>query len=292
MKKLAKYFSAIMATIFKFLPWVFNKLCAHMFAFLWLDVFGIRKKVVFQNLDVAFADLTLMKKNELMRKSLVSLARSFFDVLKIPSINDDWIGKNVLFHGVENVPQDKGCLFLSLHLGSGDLGAAVVSRKVKPLSLISKRFKNQFLDQFWFSLRTQSKTEFIDAHAKNNAFEILKALKNKRGVVFVLDQFMGKPYGIETQFFGRTTGTAYGLALFAQKTKASVVPLFTYWDNNNKLNIEFGKVIELSDLINENSDQNIVNRNITNRFNLVLESIIRQYPEQWMWVHRRWKDFE
>ena len=69
---------------------------------------------------------------------------------------------------------------------------------------------------------------------KNNAFQILGDLKQKRGVTFVLDQFMGMPYGVESRFFGVTTGTAYGLALFAKKTCKPVYPLYTYWSNTGK----------------------------------------------------------
>jgi Kdo2-lipid IVA lauroyltransferase/acyltransferase len=164
------------------------------------------------------------------------------------------------------------------------------SAKVKPLSLISKRFSSAFLDEFWFALRTKSKTEFIDAHGKNNAFDILKALKKNRGVVFVVDQFMGKPFGVESKFFGHTTGTAYGLALFAQKTKAPVLPLSTFWGSDGRLNVAIGPVIDFSDIITDDKDKN--NVLMTNRVNDVVADIIRKNPAQWMWVHRRWKVFE
>ena len=127
---------------------------------------------------------------------------------------------------------------------------------------------------------------FINAHAKNNAFEILAAIKKNRGVVFVLDQFMGRPYGVESQFFGVTTGTAYGLALFVKKTQKPVYPLYTYWDVDDKLHICIDEAIDLSAELSENSEV------ITNKFNQALERIIIKHPEHWMWVHRRWKTFE
>lgn len=292
MRKLGHYFSVLIGFIFRFLPWNMNKLMASVLAFIWVDVLKLRQKVVYQNLDLAFKNqLTDSQKKELMKQSLFYLCRSFFDIMKIPSLNEKWISENVIFHGVDHFDNKTGCLFLTLHLGSGDLAAAVMSEKVIPLSLISKRFRNKFIDQFWFTLRGHSKTQFIDAHSKNNAFEILKALKQNKGVVFVLDQFMGKPYGIATEFFGQTTGTAYGLALFAQKTKAPVVPLYTYWDKQDKLNICFEKPVKVI-MNDENLEQEEINRRMTNEFNNVLENIIRRHPEQWMWVHRRWKKFE
>lgn len=292
MRKFGHYFSLLTGFFFKYMPWQLNEVLAIFLSYLWVDVLKLRRQVVFDNFEIAFPQkLSIQQKQELMRKNLFYLCRSFFDIMKIPSLNNKWIDENVIYHGLENVTQDKGQLFLTLHLGSGDLVAAIISDKIVPLSLISKRFKNAFVDQFWFSLRGQSKTQFIDAHGKNNAFEILKALKNKRAVVFVLDQFMGKPYGIETEFFGQTTGTAYGLSLFAQKTKAPVVPLYTYWDEQKKLHICFEKPIETT-LSSLDLGQDDINREMTNQYNRVLEDIIRKHPNQWMWVHRRWKKFE
>lgn len=289
MRKLARFFSALFAFILSFLPWAFNIAVARVLTWIWVDLLGLRKKVVYNNIDIAFPGTNEVTKKKWMRQSIFVLARNFVDVARIPYLSNEWISRNVVIHGQENVPKDQGFFFMSLHLGSGDLAAAIISEKIIPLSLISKRFTNEFADEFWFSLRTKSKTEFIDAHAKNNAFEILKALRLKRAVVFVLDQFMGKPYGIESEFFGKKTGTAYGLALFSLKTKAPVLPLYTYWDDNCKLHIVVGKQIIIDDVPTEDKDK--AQQIITNRFNACLEDIIRQHPDQWMWVHRRWKDF-
>ena len=109
-------------------------------------------------------------------------------------------------------------------------------------------------------------------------------------MTFVMDQFMGQPFGVETKFFGKTTGTAYGLALFAMKTKAPVIPLYTRWDVSQKLHIYFDAPVDLSPYITEDIEENKVT--ITSHFNSILEKIIAQYPEDWMWIHRRWKTFE
>lgn len=292
MIKFYRSLSAVFSFFFNLLPWIFNVWLGQLFAFIWVDIFNIRKKVVFDNIELAFPGTDIKIKKQWMKQSLFVLARSFFDVLRIPYLSERWISKNMNFIGLENLEpyQNSGILFMSLHMASGDLAGSAFSSKAKPLSLITKRFSNKFVDEFWFSMRSKSKTEFIDAHGKNNAFEILKALKRHRGVVFVVDQFMGKPYGIESDFFGHKTGTAYGLALFAQKTKAPVMPLSTFWSKDGKLNIQVGPAIDFSDLITDDKDKNHLR--LTNRFNKVIEDIIRKNPAQWMWVHRRWKDFE
>lgn len=290
MEKSGNLFSRVVAFLWNCLPWKMNLYFAQMLAFIWLDLLRIRREVIYGNIEKVFPGISDDKKQVIAKKSMVALCRSFFDVIRIPYLNDEWINKNVVFENPEIFAkirdQQEGLFFLSLHLGSGDLAAAVVSRRYKPITIISKRFVNQFLDAFWFGLRERSQTLFINAHAKNNAFEILSALKKKRGVAFVLDQFMGKPFGAETQFFGITTGTAYGLALFSKKTERPVYPLYTYWDETNKLHVVVDEAIDLSRELSE------TNEVITNKFNSVLEKIILKHPEHWMWVHKRWKTFE
>ena len=290
MRQFASCFSFILAAVFHSCPSIIKAAAIETLAFIWVDLFQIRKSVVYANLDLAFPDLTIDQRKVIYKKSIKTLARSFFEVIQIPYLTDSWIEKNVIFHGLENIDPSKSILFLTLHIGSGDLGAAVISRKIMPISLISKRFRNTFIDEFWFSLRGRSQTEFINAHGKQNAFEILKALKKNHGVIFVLDQFMGKPYGVETNFFGHKTGTAYGLALFAAKTERPVVPLYTYWGEDQKMHIVFKPAVDLSVFQNDNSEDKY--QKMTQKFNKDIEDIIRSRPEQWMWVHRRWKDFE
>jgi Kdo2-lipid IVA lauroyltransferase/acyltransferase len=289
LRKFAKVFSLFIGTIWGFFPKEINILFGNFLAFLWFDLFRIRRQVILDNIGIAFPQKSHAEKVAIGRESMQVLCRSFFDVMLIPSLNDVWVQKNVVFEGREIVDRysDKGgVLFLTLHMGSGDLAAAAISQSVIPCSLISKRFRSSFLDEFWFSLRGRAKTEFIDAHSQRNAFEILSALKKRRGVVFVLDQFMGKPYGVETEFFGRKTGTAYGLALFAKKTERPVIPVYTYWGEKGQLHIKFSEPIATTPDLSETNEE------MTNKFNRALEKIIMQHPGGWMWVHRRWKTFE
>lgn len=261
--------------------------------FLWFDVFGFRKEIIFSNLDIAFPQMSTNEKVRIGRESVYQLGYNFAEFFLIPSLTPDWVDKNVALEGWENVEnakaQGKGMFFLTLHLGNGDLGANVVVMKGQPLKIITKVFKTKWFNDLWFSVRGAKGVEYIDAHSPNNAFEILKALKRNEGVVFVLDQYMGKPYGIKTKFFGKETGTAYGLALFAQKAKSPVLPIYTYEGPDQKLHIVIEPPIDFQDCLVADKDETILK--LTQRFCEKTEDIIRKHPEQWMWVHRRWKDF-
>jgi KDO2-lipid IV(A) lauroyltransferase len=103
---------------------------------------------------------------------------------------------------------------------------------------------------------------------------------------------MGKPYGVRTSFFGKPAGTAYGLALFHMKTKSPVVPVYTYEGQDGKIHIIVESPVKSEVQSKEQEEvqtreQTLVE--LTQRYTDKLESIVRRYPEHWMWVHRRWK---
>lgn len=214
------------------------------------------------------------------------------EILQIPQLNARNVDEKLVFEGEEHYAaaqaKGKGVLLLSLHLGNGDLGITGLSLKSYPLHLISKKFKTAWVNRLWFGLREMKGTKFIDPHGRETAFQILKALKAGEGVVFVIDQFMGRPYGIPTTFFGVPTATAYGLALFATKTRAPVLPAYTYRDSELKLHVAFGPEIPFEEV----ADKDLQMLRMTQKYNEVLEALILKHPEQWMWVHRRWKRWE
>jgi len=261
-------------------------------AWLWFDVFRIRRWTVLRNLTIAFPEKSHSERLGLARQSMRYLCYNFFEFCMLPRMTKSWVDQNIIFHGLDiyaqAVAQKKGVLLLSLHIGNGDFGIATLALLNLRMNLISKRFKNAFLNQFWFGVREALGTRFLEAHGPSLPFDILKACKANQSVVFVIDQFMGKPYGISSRFFGRKTGTAYGLALFAMKTKAPVLPVYTYRDEHFKTHVFFDPPISWQ----ANEDKDLQISQMTQRYNDEVERIVRKKPEQWMWVHRRWKKWE
>jgi KDO2-lipid IV(A) lauroyltransferase len=293
MRLLAKFFINIFVFVASLMPRRMLRSCGTWVGFLWFDVFRLRRKIVLDNIRIALPEIPKDQATEIGRQSVYMLGRNLTELFQIPSMNEEWIEKNVVIEGLsyleEAKKQGKGVLILTLHLGNGDIAANVVTMKALPIHMITKRFKSKWLDDLWFSIRGAQGVKYIDAHGQSNAFDILKALRKNAGVVFVLDQFMGRPFGIASTFFGRTTGTAYGLALFSQKTQAPVIPIYTFEGSDKKLHVVIEPAIDTSEGVVEDRDKTLLI--LTERFNRKLEEIIRKHPEQWMWVHRRWKDF-
>lgn len=291
MKSLLAQFGKILSSLLQRIPAPLSWGVARLLAFLIFDVFRFRRKVILANINVVFPNLIQSAKIKLGRESMARLFYSLYEFCLFPVIDDRWISENVEFRGLENLTEayskDRGVLLLSLHLGHGDLAISMLAHKGFPLYVISKHFKSKWLNDFWFGTRQRFGAHFIDPHGRQTSFDILKALKNKGGVIFVLDQYMGPPYGLETTFFGVKTGTAYGLSLFASKTKAPVIPVWAYRDERGKTIIEAGREVPLVE--KDSREETLLAT--TQNYNSVLEELIRQQPQDWMWLHRRWKKF-
>ncbi len=275
-------------------PRKLRRACGAFLGVLWFDVLRFRRKIVLDNLDIAFPELDRAQKIKIGRKSVYNLGANFVDVFILPFINDAWAKENAVIEGRENldeaIAQGKGVYVLSMHLGNGDFAGSLITMMGYELYLISKFFKTQWFNDIWFGLRRSRGIQFIEPHGAETAFKILKAIKKKALVVFVLDQFMGKPFGIATRFFGRETGTAYGLALFYLKTRSPVVPIYAFEGNDNKIHVRFEKQLELESHITGDKERDL--QTLTQLFSDQIEECVRRYPDQWMWVHRRWKKFE
>lgn len=260
----------------------------------WFDILRIRRKDIMEHLAIAFPEMSYADKVKLGRQSLVLTAANLADLFIIPYINQSWLDKYVIYEGVEHVENaledGKGILMLGMHLGNGDLAANLIAMRNWPIYLITKFFKNKSVNDIWFSVRGAQGVNYIEPHGERTPFQILKALKANGLVVFVIDQFMGKPYGIETTFFGRSTGTAQGLALFYMKTKAPVVPVYCYEGRDGKAHVVFQRALNLSEHISDSKEATI--QNLTQHFCDVVEQVISKHPAHWMWLHRRWKKFE
>lgn len=294
MRSLIKSCIKFISYLLFLLPRSFVRWLGGSIGFLWVDLLRVRRKVIFGNIDIAFPEWSEEKKHQVGRESVYNMGRGFFEFFTVPHLNKNWLQNSVVFEGEENLKaalaKGKGILGMSLHLGNGDLASSAIVMQGYPTTIITKVFKNQFFNDLWFSFRGAQGVKYIDAHGDKTSFDILKGLKRQEIIIFVIDQFMGKPYGIATKFFGKKTGTAYGLSLFAMRTKAPIVPIYTYEGADRKMHVVFEPEIPVLDLVTDDKDASSLA--MTQRFNDKIEEIVKKHPEQWMWVHRRWKDFE
>ncbi len=255
---------------------------------LWFDILRIRRKTIFENLERAFPNKSDKEKKQIARASCTNLGMVYVEFMRMRFLNENKLDQFEVFgleHLLEAQKKEKGVCLLTLHLGNGDYACAGFSLMGHPVVLISKEFKVKWINEAWFGMRSRLGTSFIKP--RRSSYDILKSLKNKKTVVFVMDQFMGPPIGVETTFFGHPTGSAMGLAVMAQRSKAPVVPIYTCRTKEGKTQIHFSKEIPMQE--KESKEETIAF--MTQVYQDKLEEFVRKHPDQWMWVHRRWKPF-
>ena len=264
---------------------------ANLVAWLWFDVIRYRRRLILDNLAIAFPDWPEARRRDVGRKSLQNLCYSATEAFLLPFLTKENLPAQVTFHGVENrtraLASGKGVFLLVPHLGNVEALMAACSLNGLEAHVIAKAFRSRFFTELVYGTRESFGTRFIVPHGGRTAFEVLHALRRNECVAFVIDQFMRKEFGVETTFFGRKTGTAYGLALFALKTRAPVISAYCYRDATDRLHLCFEDEVPLV----EDADRDRAIQATTQSYNHRIEDIIRRHPEQWMWVHRRWKPF-
>lgn len=273
------------------LPRVVRDGMGHFIGFLWFDVLRIRRRIAIENVSIAFPNRPMKDRVRIARASLHHMGRTIVEYTLFPFTKRKDVEAQAIFEGLENIDQalkeGRGVLLMTCHLGNGDYAISALSLLGYPINLISKEFKSRWLNELWFGMRRKHGTRFIKA--EKSSFEILKALRRNEIVFFVLDQFMGPPVGVRTTFFGKETGTAAGCALIASRTDAPVIPCYTYRRNDGRHVLVFEPPIPFERLDNSLRQKNITV--MTQIYTDKIQTIVQQYPEQWMWIHRRWKEF-
>lgn len=194
----------------------------------------------------------------------------------------------IRYEGLENylAAQRRGCgvLVLTGHLGAWELSSFYHSLAGHPMSMIIRRLDNPWVDRLVNGIRTQHGNRVL--HKDDFARGLLAAMRAGETVGVLMDTNMTPPQGVFVNFFGHSACTASGVARIALRTGASVLPGFLVWEAAEKQYVlHFLPELQLVDTGDAERDA-VANTQI---FTAALESVIRRYPEQWLWVHRRWK---
>jgi KDO2-lipid IV(A) lauroyltransferase len=193
----------------------------------------------------------------------------------------------VSFEGLDEarklLEKKKGGLLLIGHFGNWELVALMSKIIGNPVLVIAKPIKQKWVDRWITEIRKVTGLELIPPEKATP--KVMKALSQNRVVGILIDQRTKRSRGVWADFFGRKAPTTPGLAVLALRTGAPVVPVFMIRNGFRKHRLLIKEPLELANTGDLEKD---VETN-TQLFNRTLESIIREYPDQWFWVHRRWE---
>src|SRR6201987_2718186 len=246
------------------------------------------RQVGMRNLEMAFPEKSVAERNRIFRGEFTSLGRQLAELCEFPRYTPENIDQVVVYDGLQNYEQayarGKGVLFLTAHFGGWELSAFAHSLHGHWVNIVMRPMDNQYLDRMLQSYRTMHGNKVVpkDDFVRG----LLGAMKCGETVGILMDTNMTPPQGIFVHFFGIPACTASGLARIALRPDGGVVPGFTIWDEKlGKYRLRFDAALDLVRTGDLEADI-IAN---TQKFTKVIEEYVRRYPEQWLWVHRRWK---
>ncbi len=246
------------------------------------------RQVGMRNLELAFPDKSTVERARILRGEFTSIGRQLAEVCQFPRYTTENVEQVVVYDGLENYEEaytrGKGVLFLTAHFGGWEVSAFTHSMHGHPMHVVMRPMDNVYLDSMIREYRTMHGNKMVD---KDDFVRgLLSAMKAGEAVGILMDTNMTPPQGIFVDFFGIPACTASGLARIALRTDAAVVPGFTIWDSSlGKYRLRFDPAVELVRTGDLDAD---IHAN-TQKFTTIIEDYVRKYPEQWLWVHRRWK---
>jgi KDO2-lipid IV(A) lauroyltransferase len=234
------------------------------------------------NLRMAMPELDAAARAQVIEGVFASVARVLLALARFPRIGphniSDWIRYEGFEHFEQALRRGKGVLFATAHLGNWELSAFAHAILAAPMHVVVRPLDNPLLDRLITHLRTLSGNRVIEK--KDFARGILKALAANEAVGILVDQNSAADEGVFIDFFGVPACAHAGFARIAAHSGAAVIPGFALWSDAERRHVLrfYPPLTVTGDLAAD-----------TQRIQSAIEAAIRQYPEQWLWIHRRWK---
>jgi len=240
------------------------------------------------NLRLAFPELPEPARRDILKRTVRNLGWMAVEFARLPRYTRKNIEEAMILDGFENFSaaqsRGKGVLFLTGHMGAWELKPFAHALYSNPIYFLVRPIDNPRVDALVNRYRGLSGNRPIN---KNESARTVLRILREGGVIGVLaDQNAVPAEAIFADFFGIPAATTSGIARLARRTGAAVVPVYSYWDPRiSKYRLRYEPALELTSTDDEQGDI----RNYSARFNQVIEDYVRRFPDQWLWVHRRWK---
>lgn len=240
------------------------------------------------NLRLAFPEMGESDRARIKRGTFRNLGRLLGEISQFPRLNRDNIESIVSYVGLENylnaAASGRGVILLTGHIGAWELSVFAHSIYGHPMSFLARRVDNPLVERLAESYRTRFGNRSIDK--KNSVREVLKTLKSGGVVGILADLNSSREEGVFCDFFGLPACTTAGVATLALRTGAVVLPGYIVWDDGAKIHrLHFDPPVETTVTGNREEDVQVN----TARYTKAIESIVRRHPDQWLWIHRRWR---
>ena len=240
------------------------------------------RRVARRNLELAMPDLSGDQRSAIIDGVFRSLARVILSFARFPSIRRENLARWIRWEGAEHweaaTRQGRGILFATAHLGNWELSAFAHALLSGPMSVVVRPLDNPYIDGLVERRRALAGNRPI--FKKDFARSILKSLAANEAVGVLIDQNVSADSGVFVDFFGIPACAAAGFAKIAAHSGAAVIPGFALWsEEERRYVLRFYPPVPMTG--DAARDTQVLQKR--------LEEVIRAYPDQWLWIHRRWK---
>jgi KDO2-lipid IV(A) lauroyltransferase len=247
-----------------------------------------RRAIGYKNLNIAFGDeLSDQEKERVLRSTFRNFGKSFVEVIHFPKMSKSYIRNKVSIIGQENyleaMIKGRGVIILTAHFGNWEMSSYVQSVVGYPLNIVVRPLDNSFLDGAVTKLRTMHGNKLFSK--KKGLRQITAALKNQETVGILMDQNTLPSQGVFVDFFGEPACTIPVIAILALRYDVPVIPSFIVRTDFDTHTLYIDPEIEVMRTCDAQKD---IRLNTAN-YNKIIEKFIRKYPDQWFWIHNRWK---
>jgi KDO2-lipid IV(A) lauroyltransferase len=249
-------------------------------------LFLSRRDVTLKNLRDAYPEKSEGDIRDIAMAVFRNMGKLFYEICWFTCMDDDELLGRVNISGMEHIQaaykRGRGVLVLTAHFGNWELMPVIGAHLKYPCSYVYRPLNAPVLEKFLARTRTRFGGKKIPK--KRSFRKILKFLGQKGLVFLLMDQNVQRKESVFVPFFNQTAATNKGLALLALKTGAPVVPIFLIREESGFK----GLILPEVPLIDTGEKEKDIEAN-TLAYNRVIESVVRRHPDQWFWVHRRWK---
>ncbi len=240
-----------------------------------------------RNLEIAFPELDERERADILRGCFQSLGRLLGEFSHFPRATPESLRHIIDFEGLENLvaarESGRGVIVFTAHLGAWELLSFALSAFGYPMSFLVRRIDNSQVERFVEKTRTRFGNRSID---KRTAARPMLRVLREGGTVGILVDLNTHPHeGVFVDFFGIPASTTTGLAKLALRTGADVIPFFMPWDKHRqRFLMRIDPPLPVTRTGNEDEDVRLLTSQVTS----IIESYVRRFPDQWLWIHKRW----
>jgi len=279
--------TSIILFCFRCVPLSIRKLVFKSLLMLFYHAAVKHRLIALHNLRCAFPEKDMEELIRIAKGVYRNLAITMAEFFSMPYITrenlHEWLELEGLEHFEAGIAQGKGLLTIIAHFGNWELMPVTTPFFLKPAYIVYRPLDSPVIDNMVEYVRTINGNEMVMKGGSGK--RIMELLKENHPIAILSDQNVAAREGVFVDFFGRPACTGVGLAVLALRSGAPVLPMFMARQKSGKYKFILKPLVEISRTGDYEKDL-LEN---TQRFTKVVEDVVREYPDQWFWIHQRWK---